>query len=155
MQADAAHAYFKMSLHSKACIQSFISLLVLLNGWICGFIHQFVKIKKPTRWFPLFTHLCRWPQRFQVNIQKLRSTTDQIRYFHLQITGEFLCAPEHKSVLLPPCPPEEVTIKTNSNWQDFKFYFRQMVSWKDHKNGPSTIFTCWLCFLSNSSLASV
>lgn len=155
MQANAAHAYFKMSLHSKACIQSFISLLVLLYGWFCGFIHQFVKIKKLTLRFPLFTQLCGWPQRFQVNIQKLWSTTDQISYFHLQITGEFLCAPEHKSVLLLPCPAEEVTTKTNSNCQDFKFYFRQMVSWKDHKNGLSTIFTCSLCLLSNSSLTSV
>lgn len=35
--------------------------------------------------------------------------------FHLQITGEFLCAPEHKSVLPLPCPAEEITIKTNSS----------------------------------------
>lgn len=32
MKVDAVHTYFKMSLHSKACIQNFISLPVLLHG---------------------------------------------------------------------------------------------------------------------------
>lgn len=102
-----------MSLYSKACIQSSISLPVSLHGWICRFTHQSVKIKKPSLRFPLFKQLCRWTQRFQVNIQKLRNTTDQRSYFYLQITGKVLCAPEHKSVLPLPCPSEEGTIKTN------------------------------------------
>lgn len=34
---------------------------------------------------------------------------------HLQITGEVLSAPEHKSVLPLPRPAEEVTIKNNSS----------------------------------------
>lgn len=53
--------------------------------------------------------------KFQVNIQKLRNTTDQRSYFLIQISGQFLYAPEHKSVLPLPCPVEEVTIKTNSS----------------------------------------
>lgn len=115
MKVDAVHAYFKMSLYRKACIQSFISLPALLHGWISGFTHQLVTIKKATLSFPLFKQLCRWTQRFQVNIQKLRNTTDQRSYFHVQISGQFLGAPEHKSVHPLPCPVEEVTTKTNSS----------------------------------------
>lgn len=115
MKVNAVHAYFKMSQYSKACIQCFISLPVFLHVWICGFTHQFITIKKATLRFPLLKQLCRWTQRFQVNIQKLRNTTDQRSYFHLRISGEFLWAPEHKSVLPLPCPVEEVTIKANSS----------------------------------------
>lgn len=45
MKAYAVQAYFKMSLYSKACLQSFISLPVLPLWLTCGLTHQFVKNK--------------------------------------------------------------------------------------------------------------